>query len=283
MGNLISGFVFVPPDTTYTERSPHPVTWILTKSRRKIPAYWMPSRHGSTKRTIVYSHGNATDIGGMYEFLELLHANLNVNILCYDYIGYGMAKDQGSPSESFTYESAEAAITALQNDYDIAPHDVIIFGTSVGSGPSCHLAANLGVRGLILECPFLSCVKVVTTNPLGKVVDMFRNENKIGKVECPVLLFHGKKDDIVPFWHGATLFDKVQDKYKFDFVQVDEAGHHDIIECLSVHRYLETIHDFIEHCDRFYEENKGLDIFQKRNLPLAPAFSSSSERTSDPH
>lgn len=33
---------------------------------------------------------------------------------------------------------------------------------------------------------------------------MFMNIEKISSVECPVLIFHGKRDEVVPFDHGAV-------------------------------------------------------------------------------
>lgn len=46
----------------------------------------------------------------MIHFLARLYENLGVNILHYDYIGYGLVKETyGPPSEESTYESVEAA------------------------------------------------------------------------------------------------------------------------------------------------------------------------------
>ena len=50
---------------------------------------------------IIYSHGNGEDIGQCYEWLKLIHTNLNVNVLAYDYEGYGL--HFGSPSENACY------------------------------------------------------------------------------------------------------------------------------------------------------------------------------------
>lgn len=266
MGNPISTLVFAPPESTYDEEVPAKVSWLLTRKRKKIPAYWWKAKGGETKQTIVYSHGNATDLGGMFEFMQLLHENLqNVNLLFYDYVGYGIAKDYGVPSEAGVYESVEAAIYFLR-ELNILPKHVIVFGTSLGSGPSCYISQKLGVRGLILECPFLSCVKVVTSTPIGRLVDMFRNEDRIADVECPVLILHGRKDTVVPFIHGETLFSKVQPHLQYKFVDLPEAGHHDIIDHMSLYEYLKTIYDFIKHCEENYEEHMDSPIFKKNRL-----------------
>lgn len=90
--NPISSLVFVPPKpSTYTADKPYPVEWLTTKSKYKIPCYFLPATT-ATKTTIVYSHGNAADIGAMFMFLKLLRDNLPVNVLHYEYVGYGLAK-----------------------------------------------------------------------------------------------------------------------------------------------------------------------------------------------
>ena len=47
----------------------------------------------------------------MFDFLVLLYDRLGVNVLHYDYIGYGLTKDTYAfPTEESTYESAEASL-----------------------------------------------------------------------------------------------------------------------------------------------------------------------------
>jgi pimeloyl-ACP methyl ester carboxylesterase len=197
-----------------------------------------------TKTTILYSHGNAADIGAMYEFLVLLSDYLPVNVFHYEYIGYGLAKRDGNtnlvPNEATTYESAEAAFEYLLKSKDIPKEEIIMyvifvyininlysFGTSVGSGPSCHLASKFpGLKGLILECPFLSIMRIVTTTVFARPIDIFCNINKIEKVTFPVLVLHGRRDDVVPFEHGEQLHSKIPTAFKYPPVWIDRATHH---------------------------------------------------------
>eukprot|EP01080_Neovahlkampfia_damariscottae_P010948 gene10948-3654_t len=202
------------------------------------------------------SHGNAADIGGMFDFLVLLYDKLGVNVLHYDYIGYGLTKDTyGFPSEESTYESAEAALDFL-HDQGINNKDIIIFGTSVGSGPSCHLASKeKDLLGLILECPFLSCVRVVTNNMLLRPIDMFVNINKIGKVTSPVFILHGSVDQVIAQQHGIELYAGVQDRYKWKGLWIDQADHHDMIEVLGLEKYVQVMLDFIKDAKNTHSQN----------------------------
>jgi pimeloyl-ACP methyl ester carboxylesterase len=87
----------------------------------------------------------------------------------------------------------------------VPPERIILYGYSVGTGPSVYLAARRPVAGLILESPFVSTFRVMTKIPLFPV-DKLRNLHEIKRVHCPVLVLHGTRDTIIPFWHGQQVF-----------------------------------------------------------------------------
>ena len=56
------------------------------------------------KHTIIVSHGNAADLGSMFYFNCLLNTELRVNVVAYDYTGYGASANLGTrPTEEQTY------------------------------------------------------------------------------------------------------------------------------------------------------------------------------------
>jgi len=68
----------------------------------------------------------------MYEFLKLLRDNLPVNVLHYEYLGYGLAKYDGlTPSEGGVYEAADAAFEYLNTKHKITEKDIIMYVTSM--------------------------------------------------------------------------------------------------------------------------------------------------------
>lgn len=67
----------------------------------------------NAKYTLLFSHGNAVDLGQMSSFYISLGTQLNCNIFGYDYSGYGMSA--GKPSEKNLYADIEAAWQALKN------------------------------------------------------------------------------------------------------------------------------------------------------------------------
>ncbi|XP_078097680.1 alpha/beta hydrolase domain-containing protein 17C isoform X4 [Mustelus asterias] len=66
--------------------------------------------------TLLFSHGNAVDLGQMCSFYIGLGNRIKCNIFSYDYSGYGASS--GKPSERNLYSDIEAAWTALRTSID---------------------------------------------------------------------------------------------------------------------------------------------------------------------
>ena len=49
---------------------------------------------------------------------------------------------QGKPSVTNTYADIEAAYACLRAHYTEQSHSVVLYGQSLGSGPSCYLASQ---------------------------------------------------------------------------------------------------------------------------------------------
>jgi abhydrolase domain-containing protein 17 len=172
--------------------------------------------------TILYSHGNAENTGELSPFFEEL-SNQGFNVLAYDYRGYG--ESDGKPSEQNAYEDSETAYNYLVNEQKILPEKIIIFGHSLGGAVAIDLASQKVCGGLIAESTFVTAFRVITRVQIYPF-DKFQSINKIQNVKCPVLVIHGKKDSIIPFWHGEKLFETANEP-KFSY-WIGEADHNDI-------------------------------------------------------
>jgi pimeloyl-ACP methyl ester carboxylesterase len=180
----------------------------------KVPAFFV--RRRGAKHTILFSHGNAEDLGMMYKRMKDLALVLCVNVMAYDYTGYGLSCVEGDderelnefvevdkngkkmsnrdlnrslnvPSENMIYRNIEAAYVYLTQTRGIPSRNIILYGRSLGSGPSCYLAAKTAlmgesVGGLILHSPFLSVYKVVADVGVDVKGDMFNNEKRAGNI-----------------------------------------------------------------------------------------------------
>jgi pimeloyl-ACP methyl ester carboxylesterase len=159
MGDAISSLLFQPPPPTYLHPSRH--FWLNTERGSRIPAFFIERPNAQV--TILFSHGNAEDLGMIYDWFNDLARVLRVNIMAYDYTGYG--KSSGVPNEESCYADIEAAFQYLLEVRRVQPEQIVLYGRSLGSGPSCYLASKSArdgqsVGGVILQSPLLSAYRV---------------------------------------------------------------------------------------------------------------------------
>ena len=194
----------------------------------------IPSADGSTlsarllenkeaRYTVLFSHGNAEDLGDLAGHLEEFRQH-GFSAMSYDYSGYGTSS--GKPSERAALLNVEAAYDYLVSQRGISPDRIIVWGRSIGSGPSVHLAANRNVAGLVIESGFTSAFRVMTRVRLLPF-DRFNNLRGLERVDCPVLVLHGTDDGIIPFWHGQRLFERAREPKAH--LWVERAGHNDLV------------------------------------------------------
>ncbi|XP_040435531.1 alpha/beta hydrolase domain-containing protein 17B isoform X3 [Falco biarmicus] len=228
-GKIASKLAFLPPDPTYTLMCDESGSrWTLHLSERAdwqyssrekdaIECFMTRTSKGNriacmfvrcspnAKYTLLFSHGNAVDLGQMSSFYIGLGSRINCNIFSYDYSGYGASS--GKPTEKNLYADIDAAWVALRTRYGIRPENVIIYGQSIGTVPSVDLAASI---------------------------------DKISKITSPVLIIHGTEDEVIDFSHGLALFERCQ--RPVEPLWVEGAGHNDV-ELYG--QYLERLKQFV--------------------------------------
>jgi len=66
-----------------------------------------------------------------------------------EYSGYG-EQDNTDCSENYIYNDIVCVYNYLIDQLNIKPEDIILYGRSLGSGPSCYLAEKHSVGGYSL-------------------------------------------------------------------------------------------------------------------------------------
>lgn len=154
----------------------------LTKDDYEIPVVFL--KRVDAKITILYSHGSTVDLGRVYSRVKELSEMLHANVLAYEYTGYGYSfPNDAAPSERMCYRNIESAYEYLTKDLGIPHWKIVLYGRSLGSGPSCYLAKKTAdegesVAGLILHSPFLSINRIVIDSKASLVGDMFNNKSR---------------------------------------------------------------------------------------------------------
>ncbi|KAJ6684343.1 ALPHA/BETA-HYDROLASES SUPERFAMILY PROTEIN [Salix viminalis] len=170
-------------------------------------------KHPRASATLLYSHGNAADLGQMFELFVELSNRLRINLMGYDYSGYGQSS--GKPTECNTYADIDAAYKCLKEQYGVKDDQLILYGQSVGSGPTVDLASRVpNLRGVVLHSPILSGMRVLYPVKRTYWFDIYKNIDKIGMVNCRVLIIHGTSDEVVDCSHGKQLWELCKEKYE---------------------------------------------------------------------
>ncbi len=227
--------IFIPPRPATYQRLPG-MFHLKTANGKSIAAVYLQNK--KAKYTVLYSHGNASDLGMSFHFLKALEQH-GFSVIGYDYQGYGASS--GKASEKNTYIDIRTVYQYLRREKKIPADRIILMAHSLGTGVATQLATEQPVAGLILESPYLSIYRVYTQIPF-LLFDKYNNFAKIKNVHVPLLVIHGKSDSIVPFWQGKALFEAAN-KPKL-FLPISGAGHINFI-ALDRTQYWHTLQRFV--------------------------------------
>jgi fermentation-respiration switch protein FrsA (DUF1100 family) len=189
---------------------------------------------------ILYFCGNAGNRRYRFEEFEIF-AGLGADAICFDYRGYG--DNSGSPSESAFAADARAVWRYVTEEKKVDPQRVILFGESLGGGVATRLASELSAAGtppagLVLRSTFTRLTDVAAWHmpwlPVRwLMLDRYPSVERIGRVAAPILIFHGRRDTIIPFAFGEQLFAAAPDESSTGvlkrFIALETADHNDIL------------------------------------------------------
>ena len=236
--NLIKSNVFPAPVPGYDLT--HPCLLLIKEEEKNIAVMYYKVNDEPT--VLLYSHGNGTDIGYLNNFLSKLSYCIGINIISYDYPGYGLS-EVSTDSNFMEEQTASNILDAEKQCYRTIDHvinhllengrkcsDIILYGSSIGTGPTIDLASRIsGLKGVIIQTPF---TKICATDPdyqREPIAVIFENYKKIMLIDSMVTILHGTLDQLVPYSHGIALFDILnENQNKCKFVTIDDASHNDI-------------------------------------------------------
>jgi fermentation-respiration switch protein FrsA (DUF1100 family) len=157
------------------------------------------------KGVILYLHGNAGSLRSWGE-LGAEFVSLGYDILLLDYRGYGKSTGRIS-SERALHDDAASAYAYLQRRYP--EQEIIVYGRSLGTGLAVYLARSKRPRMLILETPYYNLLELARASfpfiPGFLFKYPLRTDQWIADVACPVYLFHGTRDELIPYVSSARL------------------------------------------------------------------------------
>ena len=166
--------------------------------------------------------------------------DIGMHVVLFDYRGYG--ENPGSPSEESIAADARSIWTWATSERSVPHGRIILFGESLGGGVATRLAADLCRDGtppaaLVLNSTYSSLgdaaawhYPYLPIRPL--LLDRYESEAYIQDVTCPIVVFHGTEDDIVPVEIGRKLFQAAPARSESGieklFIEVPHGGHNDV-------------------------------------------------------
>ena len=94
------------------------------------------------RATLIVSHGNALDAALFVPFASHVAHQLDANVSVYDYSGYG--RSSGVARVEDCKADIEAVVRHHVERLGCDPARIVLYGQSIGSGPTCHYAALAG-------------------------------------------------------------------------------------------------------------------------------------------
>lgn len=206
---------------------------------------WFVPAAGPKPVTVLFFSGNAGNRAMRAPFAAALAAR-GIATMLVDYRGYG--GNPGRPSESGLAVDARAARAYLAQRPDVDPTSIVYFGESLGTGVAVRLATEQPPRALVLRSPYTSLVDVGRRHypflPVNLLLsDRFASIDRIGSLDCPVLVIAGTNDSIVPADQSERLFEAAGSSRK-KLLMIDGADHNDY-EMLAGPELIDTTVDFI--------------------------------------
>lgn len=225
--NMIFAPEVLPPDYKFTfQERFEEINWPVDGARINALHF----KAAQPKGIVLYFHGNAGSLKSWGDVARDF-TRRGYDILIPDYRGFGKSTGR-IENEKMLLKDAETAYDYVKKNFP--ENQIILYGRSVGTGIAVHLARTSRPRMVILESPYLSLLNMAARHyslfprPLLSLLVRYplRTDLWITDVACPVYLFHGTRDDIIPFDESEQLSKLVRSERQL--IAVPGGGHNNL-------------------------------------------------------
>ena len=190
------------------------------------------------KGIVLYFHGNKNNIE-RYAPYAINFTKSNYEVWMMDYPGFG--KTTGKLTEQIMYD--DAAILYQMARARFPKDSIIIYGKSLGTGVASQLASVRDCKRLILETPYYSVEEMMNDRiffyPVSLIAKYhFPNYKYFKRIEAPVTMFHGTKDELVPYKHSVKL---AKENPAVNLVTIEKGKHNNLNDSPLFHQQLDSL------------------------------------------
>jgi pimeloyl-ACP methyl ester carboxylesterase len=162
---------------------------------------------------VVFFHGNFGNLEDATPLIELLRC-FGANVVAFDYSGYGASR--GRPS---TEQILSDGVLVYDYARDRWPEArVILWGHSLGTSVATFVAGHLPCDGLVLMAPFYALTELgrdfggiyrFLSATFSPFVNLLPTNEWIRRVDCPVVIVHSLRDNLIPYRHALLLYEEL--------------------------------------------------------------------------
>ena len=192
-----------------------------------------PSSSGA-QRVMVHFHGNGDLAHFWIHWAHQVAHQTGWSVFLAEYRGYGGLP--GRPTYEGVMRDARATMALVEERYRLTPHEIVLYGHSLGTGVVAQLAAERGARAVLLEAPITSIVDAGRRSfmaPFSFFVPWisrihFAPVDQVSKTQSPVWIVCGDCDEVAPASMSEEVFAAAA--RRGELLLVTGARHNDIAD-----------------------------------------------------
>lgn len=175
----------------------------LPASFGKVRAVFLRGPAGRAP-VILYTHGNGEVIDQHVRNFDAIRG-MGFHVLLLEYPGYGGA--DGAPGYDSIMEAVTTAYDWLVAQPEVDGARIVTMGKSLGGAPAAALTGLRPVRAVVLQSTFsaMSAFAAQYGLPAFIVRDPFDSAARLKAFDGPVLIAHGRHDELIAFAQGEAL------------------------------------------------------------------------------
>ena len=185
----------------------------------------------SASFSILYFHGNG-EVVADYDDLAHRFSSFGAELIVADYRGYG--KSTGRPTLRDALRDSIKIYDCLMDKKKFR-QNICVMGRSLGSASAIELCCKKSdVKACVIESGYADPIPLVQRRGLridsttAAEDELFNNSVKIRSVKCPLLIMHGKMDDLISPQEAVLNYRQAGSESK-ELEIFEQVGHNDII------------------------------------------------------
>lgn len=217
-------FAFTKTDAHFRYDYPTPFEELTLKTKDStLNALYFKGKNSTGVTYYLHGKGSNLSHSKWKKIVHELATTHHQDVLMIDYRGFG--KSTGPLTYEGLLSDATAGYEFLKERY--AESQITVYGLSLGTSFATYIAKNNHPKQLVLEAPFYSLLDVAaSTLPMVPVfmIDTilkypFPTNEWIQGVACPIYIFHGTQDDIIPYESSLRLAELAPEPCEVTIIQ----------------------------------------------------------------